>query len=306
MQTTAYQASVVIPTYNRKDCLRDAINSALAQTVPVEIIVMDDGSTDGTAEMVAREFPRVRFERHSGPNGPSFLRNRGSELAASPILFPIDDDSLFASPRTVEQTLADFDHPRVGVVAIPFIDVKYNQNVKQLAPSASGVQILPDYVGASHAVRRDLFLKLGGYRRQLFYMGEERDYSIRMLDAGFVVRLGHADPIHHFESPHRSLFRADFYGRRNDVLYAVHNVPARFLPLHLAATTLVGLKFGFKVRRPMRMIRGLLSGWLAAIPELANRRAVSPQIYKLSRRLRIVPYLELSEVEPMLATIRVI
>jgi glycosyltransferase involved in cell wall biosynthesis len=304
MQTTAsntsFKASVVIPTYNRKDCLRDAIQSALAQSVPVEVVVMDDGSTDGTAEMMRSEFPRITFEQHRGPNGPAFLRNRGSEMATAPILFPIDDDSVFASTATVEQTLADFDHPRVGVVGIPFVNIRIDQQVQQRATTDSGIEIREDYVGASHAMRRDLFLRLKGYRPQLFYMGEERDYSVRLMDAGYVVRLGRANPIHHFESPRRSMFRADFHGRRNDVLYALHNVPMPYLPLHLLGTTAAGLGFGLKVRRPLRMAGGLASGWFAALTELKNRRPVRRSTYLLCRRLRTVHHLLLSEVEASL------
>jgi glycosyltransferase involved in cell wall biosynthesis len=298
-----YHAAVVIPTFNRREYLRQAIVSAQAQTVPVEIVVMDDGSTDGTAEMMKSEFPRITFEQHPGPNGPSFLRNRGSELATAPILFPIDDDSIFASTKTVEQTLAEFNHPRVGAVGIPFINVKIDQTVQQRATSDGELQIVQTYVGAAHALRRDLFLKLGGYRPQLFYMGEEGDYCIRMLDHGYVVRLGRADPIHHFESPSRSMFRADFYGRRNDILFAVHNVPWLYLPLHLLATTFNGLRFGFRVKRPGRMIRGLASGWMEAASESRHRKAVRRRTYQLSRRLRKTDHLLLSDIESDLPAI---
>jgi glycosyltransferase involved in cell wall biosynthesis len=303
MGDSSFQAAVVIPTFNRKDYLRKAIQSALAQTVPVELVVMDDGSTDGTAEMMAAEFPSIIYERHPGPNGPSFLRNRGSALATAPILFPIDDDSEFESNRTVEQTLAEFNHPRIGAVGIPFINVRIDQTVHQRAPLDAGIQVVQSYVGAAHALRRDLFLKLGGYRQQLFYMGEEGDFCIRMLDSGYVVRLGRGDAIHHHESPSRSSFRADFYGRRNDVLFGVHNVPARYLPMHLAMTTVNGLRFGFRVKRPLRMIRGLASGWLAAWGELKNRKAVRPETYRLFRRLRKVDFMELGEIEDQLVPI---
>jgi len=134
-------------------------------------------------------------------------------------------------------------------------------------------------------------------------MGEEGDYCIRMLEAGYVVRLGRGDAIHHYESPSRSSFRADFYGRRNDVLFAVHNVPLRYLPVHLGVTTYNGLKYGVRVGRPLRMIRGLASGWLAALPELRNRKAIRPETYRLSRRLRKVDYLELGEIEHQLTPI---
>ena len=297
-----FAASVVIPTYNRRDVLRRSIASALSQTVPVEVIVLDDASTDGTPDMVRGEFPSVRFERYgTGPNGPATLRNRGSELATSDVLFPIDDDAIMVSPRTVEQTLAEFDHPRVGAVGIPFINVNGDKLVQQVAPAGGGVHVVQAYVGAAHALRRDLFLALGGYRHQLFYMGEEGDYCLRMLAGGHVVRLGRADPIEHHESPSRSRFRADFYGRRNDVLFAVHNVPLPWAAGHLVRTTANGLRFGLRVGRPGNMVRGLASGW-AAIPRewRYHRRAVPPAIYRLARRLRSVPWLPLDAVEPVL------
>jgi glycosyltransferase involved in cell wall biosynthesis len=295
-------ASVVIPTYNRRDLLRRSVAAALAQTVPTEVIVVDDGSTDGTPEMVRAEFPTVRFEQlPDGPRGPARLRNRGTAMATAGVVFPIDDDAVFDSPRTVEQTLAEFDHPRVGAVGIPFINVNGDRRLQQAAPAgAAGVAVVQAYVGAAHALRRDLFLGLGGYREQLFYMGEEGDFCIRMLDAGHVVRPGRADPVHHQESPSRNRFRADFYGRRNDVLFAVHNVPMPYLPPHLLATTANGLRFGLGVARPGNMIRGLASGWASIPREWRNRRAVRPSTYRLFRRLRTVNSLPLTEVEPLL------
>ena len=81
-------------------------------------------------------------------------------------------------------------------------------------------------------MRRDLFLGLSGYRDILIHQSEEEDYSVRLLNAGFITRAGNADPVHHFESPKRSLARMDFYGARNKVLYAWHNVPFPHLVKH--------------------------------------------------------------------------
>ena len=56
--------SVVIPTFNRSRDIARCIRSVLAQTYePIEIVVVDDGSTDDTAEIVSRDFPRVRLIR---------------------------------------------------------------------------------------------------------------------------------------------------------------------------------------------------------------------------------------------------
>jgi GT2 family glycosyltransferase len=228
-------------------------------------------------------------------------RNRGAALAAGEFVFSMDDDAIFSSPQVVEQTLSDFDHPRIGAVAIPFINVNQDNRTRQAAPDQSGTQIAASYIGTAHALRRDLFLKLGGYRGQLIHQGEEADYCLRMLDAGFVVRLGRADPIHHFESPRRDWSRVEPLGRRNDILYAWHNVPMRYLPAHLLGTTFNGIKNGIRVGRPWRMIKGIFRGYGAIMSrEWGQRRPISPQTYRLSRMLKKRGSMPLDQIEAFL------
>ena len=294
------RASVVIPTRNRHDELRLAVHSALAQTVPVEVLVMDDGSDDGTAEMLKRDFPQVRYYCLAKGQGPTFQRNRGIALATAPIVFPIDDDAIMVSRHTVEQTLQEFDRECVGAVGIPYINVRVDNQVRQRAPEGGGAFVTSAFVGAAHAVRRDVFLKIGGYREHFFYMGEEGDLCIRMLVEGHVTRVGRADAMHHLESPRRSMARADYCGRRNDVLFVWHNVPWPYFPLHLVATTFNGLVYGLKVGRPLRMLRGLLAGYAACFRHLRERKPVTVAAYQLVRELRRREALPLAEAEKRL------
>lgn len=295
-------ATVIITTKNRKEELRTAIKSILTQTASVEVLIIDDGSTDGTSDLVTNEFgSSVRLKRFEQSAGLIGRRNDGAELASAPIIFSIDDDAIFSTPNVVAQTLADFDHPRIGAVAIPFINVNQDQQIRQAAPDRNLVHVASSYIGTAHALRRDLFLKLGGYRRQLIHQGEESDYCLRMLDAGFVVRLGRADPIHHFESPRRDWSRVEPLGRRNDVLYVWHNVPMPYLLPHLLGTTLNGIRAGLKVGRPWRMTKGLLRGYGAIVSsEWRERRPVSAQAYRLNRMLKKRGPLPLREIEALL------
>jgi glycosyltransferase involved in cell wall biosynthesis len=297
------KASVVMPARNRKELLRSSIRSALAQTVPVEVIVMDDGSTDGAIEMVEKEFPEIRLYRLGDRRGPSFQRNRGLELASTPFVFAIDDDSVFSSSRVVEQTLAEFDHPRVAAVAIPFLNPRLDWQLDRPAAGNGETQVAYAFVGASHAVRRDIFLNAGGYREHFFYMGEEGDLCLRLLSAGFVVKLGKSDPIYHLESPLRNLALADFCGRRNDVLFAWHNVPMPYLPFHLAATTANGVLSGIKTGHLWRMIRGTASGYAGCWTHRRERSPVASSIYRLSRRLKKRGPAPLDTIEDILPTI---
>ena len=121
-----------------------------------------------------------------------------------------------------------------------------------------------------------------------------------MLAAGYVVRLGNSDVIHHFESPRRDFRRMDIYGRRNNILFAWHHVPLRLLPLYLAATTWNGLRHGMRVGRTAIMVNGLIRGYGAMWKERHQRLPVDVSVFKLYRELvrrNIVP---LSEVEQRL------
>jgi glycosyltransferase involved in cell wall biosynthesis len=101
------EVSVIIPTYNRRAMLLEAIDSALAQSRPTfELIVIDDGSTDGTGERLARlaaEYSKTfRFERIDH-RGPAAARNRGVAIARAPLIAFLDSDDLWAPAKLQRQ-----------------------------------------------------------------------------------------------------------------------------------------------------------------------------------------------------------
>lgn len=277
-------ASVVITTKDRKDDLRVCLQSVAAQAGIAEILVIDDGSTDGTPAMVNAEFPRVRVVRHDTSKGYITRRNEAARLATGSVIVSLDDDAVFTSATTVRQTLEEFDAENIGAVAIPYINVNCDSRVHQLAPDREAAYLTGMFIGTAYAVRRDVFLGLGGYREALFHQGEEADFCIRMLATGFVVRLGSADPIHHFESPKRDFRRMDYYGPRNAVLFVWQNVPFPFVLIHLPATVARVLTMTLRPARLVTRTAGVIEGLRQFIH--LERRPVSAGTYRLMRRLR--------------------
>jgi GT2 family glycosyltransferase len=289
-------ASVVIVSKNRASELRSALASAFAQSMPVEVVVIDDGSTDGTPDMVRRDFPAVRLITHPQSTGYIVGRNEAARIASGDVVFSIDDDAELASPDIVARTLEEFSDPRIGAVAIPQIDTLTNRVVNTAAPTAE-TWCVAQYIGTAHAVRRDVFAAVGGYREDMVHQGEEGDFCLRMLSAGYVTRLGRAPQILHHESPRRSWWRMDYYGRRNAVRQAWHHVPLPWLPLHLASTIIDALRQVVRTGRPWGQLRGLASGWAAVLAGRVQRRPVSTEVYHLYRRLKKQGPLRISELE---------
>ncbi len=251
--TTPPIASVVITSRNRKDDLLVAIDSCLHQSVPVEVLVFDDASTDGGAEAVRRTFPeeqlpQVRLFPEEKPVGYIVLRNRGAQLAKTNYIISIDDDAIFTTPTVVEETIKEFANPRIGAIAIPFQNIRISEEIFHRAPDRNDIYITAVYIGTAHAVRRDLFLQLGGYRESLVHQGEELDYCIRLLNAGYVVRLGSSDQIHHFMSPKRDMTRLHYYGTRNNILFIWYNVPVLQRPIYFARSTVANVLHGWRVK----------------------------------------------------------
>jgi len=293
-------ASVVIPTYNRVSELRRTVISLLRQTVQLEILVMDDGSTNETASMIRDEFPQVHYNQLGNRKGPAFQRNRGVERATTNIVIGVDDDAELVSPHTVEQTLAEFSHPKVGAVAMPYINVREDATIWQQCPAAGEIYATSSFVGAAHALRRNVFLSLGGYREHLFYYGEESDFCIRMLNAGYIVRLGSADAIHHLESLRREFPLQDYYGSRNTLLFAYQNAPIHILPVHWLASSWKVARWTPDPPRLANRIKGIAHAHKWCFRNRAERDPVSAVTYRLFRRLRKKGALRFSNIESLL------
>ncbi|BCY13479.1 bi-functional transferase/deacetylase [Actinoplanes sp. L3-i22] len=108
--------TVVVPAYNEKECIADTVRSLAASTHPIRIIVVDDGSTDGTAEIAESLGYRnvtVIWQPNSGK--PAAL-NTGIAAADTEVVVMMDGDTVF-EPDTVRNLVQPFADPRIGAVA---------------------------------------------------------------------------------------------------------------------------------------------------------------------------------------------
>lgn len=166
--------SVVIPTFNRAELLPRAVESVLAQTHPAaEVIVVDDGSSDGTGELVASRFPEVRVAAQAH-RGVSAARNRGIAAASGDWIALLDSDDEWCAEKLARQLAALDEHPEYRICHTDEIWIRNGRRVQPRVKHAKrGGRIfrhcLPLCVisPSSVLIHRSVFEQVGGFDEDL-------------------------------------------------------------------------------------------------------------------------------------------
>lgn len=173
--------SVVIPAYNAESFLKEALASVVGQTCDekIQIIVVDDGSTDATAE-VARQFASVEYIRQDN-QGAAHARNRGMLECRGELIAFLDADDLFTLDKTALQLAVLQTNSRVDAVfghLAEFVDSSADEG-QHRAP----VDYAPAYLQGTMLVRRTFAQKVGPFDTTL-EVGEFLDWYSRAKALG--------------------------------------------------------------------------------------------------------------------------
>ena len=229
--------SVVVCTRNGEATLKACLDS-LEKLVPppLEVIVVDDGSTDSTADTARKAGPLVRLVQQEGA-GLSAARNRGAAEAKGEIIAYTDDDCV-ADPQWLRWLMRAFDEPEVVAAGGPNIPPPPRNVTEAAVARAPGApsHVLFDDRRAEHipgcnlAVRKAALTALGGFREHYTTAGDDVDFCWRLLDTGGEIRYVPAAMVwHHRRATAEAYFRQQAgYGRAEAMLY--HDHPERFAP----------------------------------------------------------------------------
>jgi GT2 family glycosyltransferase len=171
--------SIVIVTWNRVNEVVKCINSALNQTYsPIEVLVVDNASTDETLQTIKMLYPQVRIIRLHRNVGCPEGRNIGFSNAKGDILFALDDDG-WLEKQAIEKIVGRFNvKPTVGVIQAKILDGRKNP-IKSC--------YMYEFSGGASAIKREVIDKAGYYPHDFFRQGEESDLAIRILEAGYDI-----------------------------------------------------------------------------------------------------------------------
>ncbi len=195
--------SVIIPTYNRRDKVTASIDSVLNQThTELELIVVDDGSNDGTEDVISDiRDPRLRYHKCSSNHGVSHARNLGVELAHYDIIAFNDSDDIWYKDKLEKQMAYMTAHPDSVLVYCPFIRF-LDDNEIRVPPAERDIAELEGdickYILGSNTIGaptvllpKDNFIKIGRYSER-YQALEDWDFAIRAARLG---KIGYVDEV---------------------------------------------------------------------------------------------------------------
>jgi glycosyltransferase involved in cell wall biosynthesis len=180
--------SCIVPVYNGELYLREAIDSILAQTYrPLEVIVIDDGSTDGTADVAASYGDRLRYE--SQPNsGPAAARNRGIGLARGAFIAFQDADDVWHRDKLQRQMKRFEARPELelGITHLQNFWIPELEQEAERFREHRLARPLPGYVPTAVLARKSLFARIGLFDPAL-RLSEDTDWFLRAIEQRVVI-----------------------------------------------------------------------------------------------------------------------
>ena len=220
------QVSVVIVSYNVKDLLRDCLRSVFreGEEVPLEVIVVDNASHDGSAEMVREEFPQVRLIINDQNLGFAKAANRGTDGTQANYLLYLNPDCIIL-PGSLSALLNFMRaRPEVGIASAKLVDedgelqycvsrylrpwdpiiygmraAAHTLRVARYRRSRPKIRVAEDewVFGACIMVPRDALNAVGMLDERFFLFGEDLDWCTRMKEQGWGVACVASAPVVH-------------------------------------------------------------------------------------------------------------
>ena len=243
-------AAIIIANWNGKDYLRVCLNSLRVQTHPdFEVVVVDNGSTDGSLEMLRQDYPEVRVLELGENYGFVIASNRGAEATDADILVMLNNDTE-AEPQWLEalcQVLEE--HPEAGSAASKMLLFDRRDTIH-----SAGDMLGPDFMplnrgvweidrgqcdgrieifgpcGGAAAYRREAWEQVGGFDERLFMYLEDVDLAWRLQKAGWEsVFAPEARVYHHLSATGGGEIASYYVGRNTLLLHRRYLAPGQWL-----------------------------------------------------------------------------
>jgi GT2 family glycosyltransferase len=286
--------SVIIITWNRRRMLDKMLSYTLEHNDAYEeLILVDNGSTDGTSGFVEDKFSSVNVVKLSSNMGVPAARNVGALKAKHNLLFFLDDDGYFdfSSMGQLKRAFRQFnDLAAVGGKVFDIgSEIQVRPDFSDFRPAVSSFKHALKFAGGACLIRKDRFVEVGMFPEHFFYCCEEVDLSYRLMKRGYKIFQCDNAVLLHCNLPklRKDNPRFFFYHFRNRHFRVWRNLPLIYCLIESMYVIISGL---WRARHSWTNFRAFLKGTLASALSLprvivCERDPLSLRQYRAYRRL---------------------
>lgn len=283
--------SVLMLAWNRKEEVEIGLKEMQKMTYPkIEFVLVDNGSTDGTAQMVYEQFPEVnvvRLHKNTGMTG----YNVGLATARGKYVIMLDDDSHLAPDAVAKMVKAweSEENKDVGVMAFrvlnPFngslVTHLWEERLADVEPGRE--REITSFAACGAAARRDVLDEVGFFDDDFFLYATEDDLSIRIWNAGYKIVYEPRCVSYHRESRKQRNWGRYGFGFRNATWFNIKHLPVHLLPMVFVRNLFWLFTRSIRFRSFAYFYHGLVGlfkGYLQFVTPLKKRKKINTKIAK--------------------------
>jgi GT2 family glycosyltransferase len=240
----AKRLSIIFLNYNKLAETQqtiDQLSQICAKKKEVEIIAVDNGSSDGTAEYLKKQTvaKAILLEENTGIAG----YNKGFQEASGEYFLVLDDDSSPQSMDSVEKTMMILDeHKEIGIIACHIESPDGTAQSSWHLPKTDGFGPSPFFIGCGFIIRSDLFRSINWYPESFFLYQNEIDIAFKVRHKGYQIYYAPDCVVTHRGIPNqRPGWRRVYYPTRNTIWLILRYYPQPQASYMIASRLVIGL-----------------------------------------------------------------
>jgi len=258
--------------------------------LPIEIIVVDNNSSDGTDDLFKEEYtlPNIRYIRLYENKGVAGGRNVAIQNARGDIVITIDDDAIIVGENSIEKIIKKFERDKkIGVLTFKIVNYYTRKILTREFPHKNN-SLDPNkefettyFIGAGHVIKKEVYNKIGQYMES-FYGMEELDLSYRIMDASYKIVYFPEVEVLHKRTPKSRVTNEWGYVLENRIKTLYRNLPWRYALVNIVFW--INVTF-FKTGNPFVVLR-VIRNFIRDFKNIKHqRKVINPETIKRIKKL---------------------
>ncbi len=290
--------SIIIVSYNTADLIKNCLQSIYPiNELRKEIFVVDNASTDGSPDLIRKQFPSVHLIINTENRGFGAANNQAIPLCRGRFIFFLNPDTEFLGPGFGPMISFMDENPQVGLAGIRIVDrngtpqESYSDRYpgqRYTTGELSGLKgKLAWVLGAGMIARTDLIRKLGGFDEDFFLYGEEQDLCLRIRKAGFEIGyIESVSMVHHEGQSERTSSASEVWRKKALAEYTFYR--KHYLPETIRKIARAQLMQAYWRIATLRLLGPFTKDRKSAMAKLAKYRATIDTIREFYRKWPVV------------------